>query len=303
MIGQLGDFFSGGASGKANSALNSASARFGQIEAPSLEQMRLDLERAVSAGEMSPEDAQLYLQEQTDLAEFSQDPRLKQAQMGALDKLSQMADGGLSDADQAQLSQIASQERTAEKGQRDAIMQQAAMRGAGGSGLELAQQLLNQQQSAQRQSQRDTDVAGMAQQRALQAIAQSGQLAGQIGQQDLNQAATVSSAKDAINRFNTQARAGTNQLNVGARNQAQASNLDRAQGISNMNTGIANQERGQNAANVQQQFQNELSKAGGQAGVDQARANMAMQQGDQNQKTFATLLGAGAQAYSAGGAK
>lgn len=297
MIGQLSDFLSGGQNAKANSALNEAAGRFGGVDIPSLEQMRLELERAVSAGELAPEEAQLFLQEQSELANFSQDPRLKQAQLGALESLSQMADGGLSDADKAALSQIESQERTQEKGQRDAILQQAAMRGAGGSGLELAQQLLNQQQSAQRQSQRDTDVAGMAQQRALQAIAQSGQLAGQIGQQDLNTASTVASARDSINRFNTQQMAGTNQANVQARNQAQAGNLAARQNLMNQNTGLANQERMQNAGNVQQQFQNRINKAGGQANIDTARADAATQQGAANQKLFGDLLGAGASAY------
>jgi len=298
MIGQLGDLLSGGASGKAQSALNSAAQRFSGIDTPSIEAMRLDLERAVSAGEMTPEDADLFLQQESQLSSFSQDPRLKQAQMSALDGLSEMASGELNDIDEAALSQIASQERTAEKGQRDAILQQAEMRGAGGSGLELAQQLLNQQQSAQRQSQRDTDVAGMAQQRALQAMSQSGQLAGQIGNQDLNTSATVSGAQDAINRFNTQARSQTNQANVGARNQAQAGNLQNRQAVSNQNTAIANQERGQNASNVSQDFQNRFSKASGQAGIDSARADAEMKQGLANQALFGNLLQSGATAYS-----
>lgn len=302
MIGAISDFITGGANSRADSALNQASKRFGEIDIPSLDQMRLDLERAVSAGELSPEEATLFLQEQSELANFSQDPRLKQAQLSALDQLTKMADGGLSDADKAALSQIESQERTQEKGQRDAILQQAAMRGAGGSGLELAQQLLNQQQSAQRQSQRDTDVAGMAQQRALQAIAQSGQLAGQIGQQDLNTASTVAAARDSINRFNTQQRAGVNQANVNARNQAQAGNLAARQNLLNQNVGLTNQERMQNAANIQQQFQNQMGRASGQAGVDQNKANVAMQQGAANQQLFGNLLQAGATAYSGGAA-
>lgn len=300
MIEQLADILSGGATWKANDALNSASQRFQNVDLPSLDEMRVQLERAVVAGEMTPEEANLFLQEQSDLANFAQDPRLKQAQISALEGLGEVAEGGLNDTDRAALSQIASEERTAEKGQRDAILQQADMRGAGGSGLELAQQLLNQQQSAQRQSQRDTDVAGMAQQRALQAMIQSGQLAGQIGQQDLNQASTIAQAKDAINRFNTQARQQTDQRNVDARNQAQAANLANRQQVSNLNTGIANQERGQNASNVQQQFQNQMSKAGGQASIDTARADAAMKQAAANQALAGTLIGAGAQAYGAG---
>lgn len=299
MIGALGDFISGGASGKANASLNAAAQKFDGIETPSLEQMRIELDRAVSAGEMTPEEATLFLQEQSDLAGFTQDPRLKQAQISALDGLTQMSSGELSDGDKAALSQISSQERTAEKGQRDAILQQANMRGAGGSGLELAQQLLNQQQSAQRQSQRDTDVAGMAQQRALQAMSQSGQLAGSIGQQDLNTAGAVSQAKDSINRFNTQSRQQTNQGNVDARNTAQSANLGNRQNMLNQNTAIANQERGQNAANVQQDFNNRFSKVSGQAGVDASRADMQMRQGDANQKLFGNLLQSGATAYGA----
>jgi hypothetical protein len=76
----------------------------------------------------------------------------------------------------------------------------------GGSGAELAAQLANQQNAAQRQNETSLDVAGMAQKRAFDALAQRGRMAGDIRGQDFGERFRTGSARDEINRYNADQR-------------------------------------------------------------------------------------------------
>lgn len=175
------NFLSGGANKKAAKAAQMGIDAWKGIDIPELAAQRIALEQLVSQGELSPEQASVVLQENSGLSGISTDPRMMEASMKALQQLSDIgSQGGMTAMDRAQLGSIMGQIGASERGAREAILQNAAMRGVGGSGLELAAQLANNQSQAQNASQQGLGVAALAQQRALEALAQSGQLGAQL---------------------------------------------------------------------------------------------------------------------------
>lgn len=163
----------------------------------------------------------------------------QQAQMRALQQMQGIADGGgYTDIERGQIQQAQFQAAQQEKSQRDAVVQQAQMRGMGGGGASLAAQLQAQQSGANRASADATNIATAAQMRALQAM----QGAGNIGQQQqgnalarqgqqFNQAAGRASALDQFNQANTVRRQGVNNANAAAQTAATQGAWDNRVGI------------------------------------------------------------------------
>lgn len=121
------------------------------------------------------------------------------AQLDALRRMQGIASaGGMTAEDRAQLDQINRQVGQQQQSARQAIMQQQGARGALGGGAQLAQQLMSQQAGADRAAQGGLQTAAQAQQRALQAIQQSGGMGSQLQGQDMQ----ASEAKNRIAQFN-----------------------------------------------------------------------------------------------------
>lgn len=198
------------------------------------------------------------------MEQVKQSPELKQAQINALLKLQQIGQGGMSAEDQARLAEIESGVNRNLKAQTGAIQQNLATRGLSGGMTELVSRQLAAQEAANREAQLGLDVKAQAEQRALNAIMQSGQLGGQIGAQEFNQAAQVAQAKDIINKFNTQNLQNVQQANIEARNQAQAANQQAAQNVANQNVGLSNEAQKYNLALPQQNYANQMARATGQ---------------------------------------
>lgn len=247
---------------------------FNGIKPPEISDMELQLEQLVNQGTISPEEAQTIFLEKSKMNDVNLDPSLKQAQIDALSQLQNIGSmGGLTAQDRAKLGDIKSQEDAQNKGKREAILQNARARGVGGSGLELAAQLQGQQDSASRQSQRDMDVAALAEQRALDAIMQSGSLAGNISNQQFGQQAQIAGANDAISKFNAANQQQQINQNVAARNDAAARNLAAKQVLANQNTELRNQQQQYNKGLKQQDFENLLNVNKARAGIAQSNAN------------------------------
>lgn len=296
LMGGLDSFITGGSRQESEAALNDARRRFEDIKMPTLDEMKVKLSQAVNAGQMTPEEADTFLLEASAQEQVSTDPRLRQAQMNALSQLEGVAAGGLTVGDRGDLQRIQGEMAAAEKGQRDAILQNAQARGVAGSGMELASQMMAQQQGANRASQQGFDVAKQAQARALEAMLQSGNLGGSIRSQDFGEQSKLAEARDAIAKFNTQNKQAVNMANVDARNAAQLRNVNTAQDIANRNQDTKNQQALYNAGNVKDRFTQQLQKATGQAGVDQAASAAANAAADRKTNLFGTILGAGATA-------
>lgn len=192
---------------------------------------------------------------------------LQSAQMDALGRLAQISDeGGLTLSDRAAMNQIMGELAQRDAASRAATREEMQARGTLGAGAELASRLAGQQQTAQLASQRGMDIAGQAQQRALDAIMQRGALAGDIRGQEFNEQSAIAQAKDAINRYN-----------AGAKERAQMYNLDLPQ----------------------RQFQNTMNLRGMQYGGMKEQGSLAERLAQQKRQAWANYSKAGGDAGEA----
>ncbi len=304
--GAVGNIASQGDKAKALAAQQAALERIMNIHTPEADELRVALQKYSSAGQLAPQMEQLIQQDPSAFNDISTDPRLKNAQLQALQTMQKIGSGDLRPEDRAALADVKNQVQTQENGNREAILQNMQQRGVGGSGAELAAQLGNSQSAANRASSQDMNIAGNASQRALQAIYNSGQLGGQMQAQDFGQQAQVANANDVINRYNAMNSQGVANTNTGLVNSAQAGNLANTQGIMNANTGITNQQSLYNAQVPQQVYQNKLGQAQAAAGQSGAVANSYNQNAGQTQAAYAgagQAAGKGAAAIYAADAK
>lgn len=263
-----------------------------RIGIPSEEAQRITLEKLQSQGLLTPELEQNILQGRTEMEGISTDPRLAEAEMAALDELRTIGQGGFNIQDKAALDKALGQSSALERGQREAILQDMAQRGASTSGGALAAQLSNQQGAATRGNEAALDTASQGYARALDAIRSGGALAGDIQGRQFGQQAQIKGAQDIINRMNTEAMQGVQQRNVGYKNYGQEFNLNNAQNIANQNVALSNQQQMYNKSLPQQQFQNQLSLAQSKGNVRAGQANQTLQGGAQQAATIAGM-GAG----------
>lgn len=226
---------------------------------------------------------------------ISTDPRLKQAQLAALSKLQNIGDAGGRDAQfMADNARITNDVNANLKGNTDAIAQNLATRGLSGGLSELVQKNMAAQNSANLHSQQEMDINAAAQKRALDAILQSGQLGGQIQNQDFAQKAQVAGATDAISKFNAANTQDVRSRNVASKNAAQEYNANNAQNTANTNTATRNDAKKSNLDLAQQNFNNQMTRAGAVAGgyQNQAAAQNAERAG--NMQLIGNLAGAAA---------
>lgn len=299
MIGDLLDFLSGGTRGEARDLAQQVTNQFRDLKLPSIEDMKVMLEREVLKGTYTPAQAQAILQQRSEMDNIQTDPRLREAQLAALTGLQDIAQsGGLTTADRGLLQAAAQEAGQYERGQREAILQNAQQRGVAGSGLEMLSKLQAQQSGADRMSAEGFKTAQLAQQRQMDALMQSGALGGQIRGQDFGQAADIARANDAINNFNVANRQDVVNRNVDANNQGQMFNLDREQALQTRNTTTRNQQELINKQLPQQDFNNRLSKTSGVADGLLAQSAGKTAEAGQNLGFVGSLVGTGGQMAS-----
>jgi hypothetical protein len=262
--------------GDGGSKFTDKSARlWDQLKGLAPEEQQYRLAQYVEQGVLTPTEAEAVSVGTDPYSGAEFDTVGKNAQMAALQQLQDIgSEGGLTASDKSKLAAIQNQEQSQARGSREAILQNAQARGMGGSGLELMAQLQNQQESVNRQSSRDMDVAAQAQERALQAIQQAGQMGGQLNQQQFGQQKSLADSRSAIEQFNAQNKQNVGLQNVAAKNQAQAANLQNKQNIANQNVDQLTQQQQLNAGAKQQAFNNQQAIAKGKS---DALTNQAVQ--------------------------
>lgn len=250
----------------AKNAQKNALAQFSGVDVPDVADQQIFNDLLTNAGTMDPALQQALQLGPSAMEGISTDPRLKQAQMQALQQLSGISETGMSPADQASFELArrgAAQENQAMQGQ---ILQNMQARGQGGSGAELISRLTGAQKSADSMQAAQLEQAKQQQAARMQALNQVGALSGQMQNQDFNQSSQIAQAKDLISKYNAQNQQNTNNSNVAAQNAAQLQNLQNQQALNNQNTGLRNQQQQYNKNLVQQNFNNQMAKAGGMAG-------------------------------------
>lgn len=280
-IGAIGSDIAGGITAghqldDAKSARQSALQQWLNVNVPDPAQQKIELQRYQQTGQFSPTLQKTFQQDPSGLKSLQIDPTSRSAEVQALQQMGNIASSGGMDAQARQQQQQAINASNAnERGQRGAIMQNFAARGAGGTGAELEAQLEASQGDANQAASQGMQAAAGGEQRALQAMASYGNMAGNLNSQDYGQAASAAQAQDAINRFNTQNQQTVSNNNTNTVNEAQKYNLGQAQDISNRNTGVANQQEQYNKGLLQQQFNNSVQKASGSANAEAGVANQA----------------------------
>jgi hypothetical protein len=261
---------------------------------------KLALQRYVSTGQLTPELQSAIKQAPSEFNKVVVDQRQKSAQNRALSELQDIGNqGGLRLQDKAALQEAELQNQVRDRGSREAILDDMNRRGQGGSGFALQAQLQGQQAAGDRAARSGLSVAAGAQDRALQALMQSGQLATQYRGQDFQEQSARAQANDAINRFNTQNLQDVSNSNVGFRNRANEMNLAQRQHLSDQNTDMANKEQQYNKELYQKQFENQMNLAGAKAGVYTQQGNLAQQQGQQQGNAWTNASTGIANAYGA----
>lgn len=267
-----------------------------QIPLPVLKEYYPDLYKQVV--QLNP---QLETAEQlgpTAMGGITQDPRLQQAQMGALEELQNISkSGGITAQDKARLNQIQNETNTNLQGQTGAIQQNLATRGMGGGMSEMVARQIQAQGAANRQADEGLDVNAQAQQRALDALMNGAQLGGSMQNADFQRQSDIAKSKDLINQFNTQNKQQVQSRNVGSQNEAQGWNAQNAQNVANQNTGLSNTAQQYNANLGQQQFQNQLAKYGLQSGATQGAAQAAANSANQNNQFLGNAMTGAAYAF------
>lgn len=274
-----------------------------------------------------PEQMTAAQQGSTAFNDIELDTRLREQQLASLRELTDIGEsGGFRDVDEAALNAALTQSGMADRGRREAIANRMNVRGMGGSGMELLANLQSAQDAATRDNQESLNRAGMAQERALRAIMDSGDLAGRMSDVDYNRGAQRATASDRIAQFNAEntnraremnmrygnefLQRGTDRRYDAARDNARMSNdaLHRnqqgRQDISNRNVATANAQQNYNQnQRVQQNFDNRMDRAKARAGAAGGMANYWGNEADRRargrQNQMGAMLGAGAWAADA----
>lgn len=242
---------------------NEALEELKRLYVPTVEEQKVLLQNPELAGLLEAE--QLGPSE---MAGVSTDPRLKNAQMKALEELAGLSETGLGVEDQAAFNNLRRQSNAEAQAAQESILQNAAATGTLDSGNALMAQLNAGQQQANRLQQGGEAQAAQAAQARRDALSQYANMSTNMANTDFNQRGQVASAKDSINKFNSQNRQDVNQYNLGNK-----------QAINNTSAQNANTQEMHNQGLIQQQFQNNLSKATGVAGQTNNLANTYAQQG------------------------
>ena len=183
-IGALGGLisqaFAAGDKAKAEQYRNLAMAELG-IELPPIEVIAVNPEIVESAA-----------------AKVGGNLEAQQTRMDALRQLSRRAGEGYTVEERAALNQALGDVAAQERGAREAIMRKLPAQ----SGARVAAMLSNQQAAAQQASQQGLDIAAQGRRKALEALAATGKLAGDIDVDAFNQAMAKAQQMDAISKFN-----------------------------------------------------------------------------------------------------
>ena len=292
--GLLDGIFGTGGDADANSALQEIK----NIPLPVLKELHPELYKQVVS--LNPELEQAVTLGPSASEGITLDPKMQKAQMDALSSLMDITQNDGRDARfQADAQRLQNDVNQNLQGNSKAIEQNMAMRGMSGGMSDLVSRNMNAQQGANRQAQMEMDLNAQAQDRALQALMQQGNLAGQMQNSDFNRQNTVANNKDAISRFNAQNQQQVMSNNVGYKNNAQQMNAQNAQNTANSNVDLKNNAMEWNTNGMNQQnFANQMDRNGAIAGQYDSMATRKDNKKKENQGFIGSLVSSGAKAYA-----
>lgn len=298
IMGVIGGAASAGDRRRAMDAARDAAAQYNGIIPPEVKQ--LIIENIQAQGIYSPDLEQAISAGKTDFSDIQEDAGLKSAQMDALDMMRGRARTGITPEDRAALNQIRNEGQRDIQAKNQQIMQGMQSRGLGGGGAELAMMLQNSQSGADRASSEADRLGALVSQNALQAMARSSDMAGQLQSQGLGLATNKATAADQMKRFDIDTQMGSQQRNVAYANQSQMQNLAEKQRISEANIQRQQAEQERQEIAKQSLFANKMDLAKSKANALTGMASNYRDQANATAKMYAGMgsaIGSGLGSY------
>lgn len=221
---------------------------------------------------------------------ISEDPRVRQVEMDALQSMIDRASGAADAKSNAAQFGAMDEANQLARGREGAIRQSMARRGQTGSGMDAVLQAQAGQSAANRARAGTQDAVTNAAIEKMLANNQAMAGAGSVRGQDFQRNAANSDIVNRFNQFNTQARNAARQANVGMQNDARMRNVNTKQGLAGTNTGIKNQGLNRSDANRQKNLDNRYKRFGMHAGL-MNQATGAMNDVTQNAGAAADQIG------------
>lgn len=286
----------GNSDSAAQKYLQQALSAYQQANVPTIQSEQVgDLPLETVQGTVNPNTIQVAEQAPSSFNNISLDPTTRAAQIAALSQYTDIANsGGLDAESKLALQQAIDAANTQSQGAQGAIMKSAQAQGQGGGDFALTQRALAAQGASNNAATQGMQAAAMSEANREAALNAMANIGGGINASDYAQAAQKASAQNAINATNQSATNAANTGNVANQIQAGEFNVGNAQGVNTRNTVAGQGKAYYNASLPQQQFNNELAKAGGIAGVSGSQATAAQNAQNANLGFTGSLLGAGA---------
>lgn len=293
-MGLVNDIFGGG-DDEAQKYLQQALQQYQSINVPTVAQGEVNnLPQETVQGTINPNEIQTAEQAPTEFNNIALDPSTRQAQINALTGYQDIANsGGLDASAKLGIQQAIDQANIQSQGAQGAIQNQAQAMGQGGGNFALTQRALAAQGASNNAATQGLQQAAEAEANREAALNGMANIGGAINAADYSQAANKAASQNTINASNTAAKNAANTGNVANNLTAQTANLQNAQNVNASNTAANQGNAYYNAGLTQQQFNNELSKANGMAGVNQAQASAANQASQNSANATGQLLKGG----------
>lgn len=277
----------------AQNYLKQALAAYNNVNVPTIASETVgQLPMEAVQGTVNPAAIQVAEQAPSAYNNISLDPATRAAQMAALGQYTNIANAGGLDAQAKLAIQQANDAATTQaRGEQGAIMNAAQAEGQGGGDFALTQRALAAQGASNTAAETGMQGAAEAEANRETALNAMANIGGSVNASDYAQAAAKAAAQNQIQAANQAAK---NTANIGdVANQIQTGefNTNTAQGVNAANTTAGQNRVYYNASLPQQQFNNELSKAGGIAGVSAQQANAAQTAQNQGNAFMGSLLG------------
>ena len=222
----------------------------------------------------------------------TEDQTLKDAQRQALSMMQNQGQVGLSAQDRAAISQVRNQLERDSQAKSQQIMQQFLARGQGGAGAELSALLQSGQSNAEQASQASMSLMNQAQQRALEAVRQSADIASGMRSQDYNVNSTNTAQQNERNRFLAENSITRQRANIGTTNEQLRLNLAEQQRISDYNKQLANTEQARQRTEKGSFWDRNLNYGNAMASAQMGQAAQAGQQAANTANMYANIGGA-----------
>lgn len=283
----------GSSDNSAQDYLKQALAAYNNVNVPTAESGKIgDVPMQAVQGTVTPQNITATEQAPSAYNNISLDPATRASQMQALQSYMDIANAGGLDAESKLAIQQAIDAANAQsRGAQGALMTKAQAMGQGGGDFALTQRAIEAQAASNNAANQGLQAAAMSEANREAALNAMANIGGSINASDYGQAAQKAAAQNAINATNQGYTNAANTGNVANQIQTGEFNVGNAQNVNAANTTAGQNKVYYNAGLPQQQFNNELAKASGIAGVSGSQANAAQNATNANLGFTGSLLG------------